>query len=57
MMKDEEHVKGLCLECADDLARYRRAFDAADEPILATLCEGLQKHMKERAEKSGTERE
>ena len=47
---DKELLRGLCLECADDLARWERAFVAADEPILATLLEGLKSHIRQRAD-------
>lgn len=44
-----ELVKDMCRACADDLARWVRAFEAEDEPLLATLLEGLQQHMTARA--------
>ena len=43
-----EVVTGMCRECADDLARWARAFADQDEPLLATLLEGLQDHMLKR---------
>jgi hypothetical protein len=47
---DKELVRNICLDCADDLARWERAFVAADEPLLATLLEGLKSHIRKRAD-------
>jgi hypothetical protein len=47
---DERQIlKGMCLECADDLDRWARAFDAQDEPLMAQLLDGLAHRMRERA--------
>lgn len=46
---DRALIKGMCRECADDLARWARAFTAQQEPLLATLIEGLQHHLEARA--------
>lgn len=42
-------LKSMCLACADDLARWARAFDDQDEPLLVTLLEGLQQHLMARS--------
>jgi hypothetical protein len=57
MMNDREEdaayerkiLKDMCLECADDLDRWVRAFDAQDEPLMAQLLDGLAHQMRERA--------
>lgn len=46
---EREILKGMCRECADELARWSRAFAAQHEPILAELVEGLRDHILKRA--------
>ena len=42
-------LKDMCLECADDLTRWARAFDAMDEPAPAQVLEDLAQRMREQA--------